>query len=104
MDSINTKTTDIDSVVCLLLISATLIKYRAVLNHCGTVRWGRPRARQAPGMVRYTSSTDIAIQQASDGTESNGMGMSVARWSYNHAFSTSEFEFISFCNQVIRAG
>ena len=30
-DSIDTKTTDIDSVVCLLLISAT---YRAVLNHC----------------------------------------------------------------------
>ena len=25
-------------------------------------------------------------------------------WSYNHAFSRSEFEFISFCNQVIRAG
>ena len=26
-------------------------------------------------------STDIAIQQASDGTESNGMGMSEAWWS-----------------------
>ena len=32
----------------------------------------------APRMVRYTYSTDIAIQQASDGTESNGMGMSEA--------------------------
>ena len=42
-------------------------------------RWGRPRARRAPRMVRYTYSTDIAIQQASDGTESNGMGMSEAR-------------------------
>ena len=43
-----------------------------------TVRWGRPRARHAPRMVRYTYSIDIAIQQASDGTESNRMGMSEA--------------------------
>ena len=43
-----------------------------------TVRWGRPRARHARRMVRYAYSTDIAIQQASDGTESNGMDMSEA--------------------------
>ena len=43
-----------------------------------TVRWGRPRARHAPRMVRYTYSTHIAIQQASFGTESNGMSMSEA--------------------------
>ena len=32
----------------------------------------------APRMVRYIYSTGIAIQQASDGTESNGVGMSEA--------------------------
>ena len=34
----------------------------------------------APRMVRYTYSTDIEIKQASDGTESNGMGISEAWW------------------------
>ena len=41
-----------------------------------TVRWGRPRVRTLrEWFARYTYSTDIAIQQASDGTESNGMGI-----------------------------
>ena len=37
---------------------------------------GSAESPHAPRMVRYAYSTDIAIQQASDGTESNGMGMS----------------------------
>ena len=39
---------------------------------------GSAESPHAPRMVRYAYSTDIAIQQASDGTESNGMGMSEA--------------------------
>ena len=42
-----------------------------------TVRWGRARVRTLrEWFARYRYSTDIATQQASDGTESNGMGMS----------------------------
>ena len=54
---------------------------------------GHLPTRHAPRIVRYTYSTDIAIQQASDGTKSNGMGMSETRTMHFQHQNSNSFRF-----------